>query len=334
MTEHEHVFDDLPALLGGELDRPATGRVSAHLRACDDCRQELVLAVTAAAALRSAVRFAPQVVLDPDEALPDPTRFLAELAGEHGVRGEGGVLPDDGPSGVDRPGRDTDRDTGRDTEPDTGRVMDRDTGRDTGRDAVRVMDRDTGRDTGRDAVRVMDRDAGRDTGRDAVRDTERDTGRDPERDAGNGPAGDGRRRVRAWWTAAAAVVLLLVGIGAGVLISRRDNPAGPPARQVALRPVGSWTATGTVTMRGNRMQVDPTNLAPAQAGHFYEVWLVNRNWPTPKLVSVGVLNPGGDTWTLPESLVSAYTTVEISYEPDDGNPAYSGDSVLRGQYSS
>ena len=128
-------------------------------------------------------------------------------------------------------------------------------------------------------------------------------------------------------------MLLVAGIGAGILVSRGTTPAGPAPHHVAMQPVGAWTATGTVIMRGNVMEVDPSNLAPPAAGHFYEVWLVNRNGPTPKLVSVGVLNPGGDTWRLPQSLISAYTTVEVSYERDDGNPAYSGNSVLRGQYS-
>jgi anti-sigma factor RsiW len=76
----QHVFDELPALLTGELNRADTGRVSDHLRGCDDCRQELVLAVSASAALRSAIRFAPQAVDNPDDELPDPALFLAELA--------------------------------------------------------------------------------------------------------------------------------------------------------------------------------------------------------------------------------------------------------------
>src|SRR5262249_1970879 len=72
VTAPEHVFDELPGLLAGELDRSTTGRVAAHLRACDDCRQELVLVVSAGAALQSAIRFAPHAVPEPGAPLPAP----------------------------------------------------------------------------------------------------------------------------------------------------------------------------------------------------------------------------------------------------------------------
>jgi hypothetical protein len=279
MTTDDHVFDDLPGLLGGELDRAATGRVTAHLRACDDCRQDLVLVATAAAALRSADRFAPQAVVDLGEELPDPSWFLAELAAAEGAPVE--EVPT------------------RDPDPADGRL-----------DTAARLDTLTRSDTL--------------------------TGARP--DGGARPAAPptrtvpGRSRRRTWWSAAAAAVLLLVGIGAGVLISRGTDPTSA-GRQVALQSVGSWRAGGTMTMNGDTMTVDPAGLAPPPDGHFYEVWLVNRNGATPKMVSVGLLGPGGTSWTLPPSLLSAYTTVEVSFEPDDGNPAYSGDSVLRGQYS-
>src|SRR5262249_45661871 len=93
VTAPEHVFDELPGLLAGELDRSATGRVAAHLRTCDDCRQDLVLVVSAGAAMRSAVRFAPQVVLEPEEALPDPGGLLTALATDSQPPGGQPVTP-------------------------------------------------------------------------------------------------------------------------------------------------------------------------------------------------------------------------------------------------
>jgi hypothetical protein len=56
------VFDDLPQLLTGEADRTTVLRVTAHLRECDDCRDELVAAIGGHAALMSAAKYAPELV--------------------------------------------------------------------------------------------------------------------------------------------------------------------------------------------------------------------------------------------------------------------------------
>jgi anti-sigma-K factor RskA/putative zinc finger protein len=57
-----HIVEDLPLLLSGEASRAQTQAAAAHLRECDDCRQELVNAVVAHAALTSAQRFAPELL--------------------------------------------------------------------------------------------------------------------------------------------------------------------------------------------------------------------------------------------------------------------------------
>jgi hypothetical protein len=69
----EHVFDDLPQLLSGEADRGVVAAVAAHLRSCDDCRDELISALVAHAALTSAVRFAADLTISP-ETVPDRRR--------------------------------------------------------------------------------------------------------------------------------------------------------------------------------------------------------------------------------------------------------------------
>lgn len=56
-----HVTDELPLLLVGEADRETVRRVGSHLRACTDCRDDLVDAVVSHATLRSAARVAPDV---------------------------------------------------------------------------------------------------------------------------------------------------------------------------------------------------------------------------------------------------------------------------------
>ena len=57
----DHVIDELASLVAGDLPRIETEAVVAHLRECDECRRHLVADVAASAALRSAVRHAPEL---------------------------------------------------------------------------------------------------------------------------------------------------------------------------------------------------------------------------------------------------------------------------------
>jgi hypothetical protein len=91
MTE-PHVFDELPLLLTGEADRSGVSAAAVHLRGCEDCRQELISAVVAHAALSSAARIAPELAdsfplagLEPStgaEQLPDLSSMFAQVRSE------------------------------------------------------------------------------------------------------------------------------------------------------------------------------------------------------------------------------------------------------------
>jgi hypothetical protein len=93
----EHVFDDLPQLLSGEADRRVVTAAAAHLRSCDDCRDELISALVAHAALMSAVRFAPDLATSPEPIespikavhggvpLPDLSAVFAQVRAETGT---------------------------------------------------------------------------------------------------------------------------------------------------------------------------------------------------------------------------------------------------------
>jgi hypothetical protein len=70
---NEHVFDDLPLLLSGDADRATVTAVSAHLQTCADCRDALIAALAAHAALRSAARFAPELAIVEPFAAPGST---------------------------------------------------------------------------------------------------------------------------------------------------------------------------------------------------------------------------------------------------------------------
>ena len=74
-----HISDELPRMLRGEASRDVVMSAAEHLRSCPDCQQELVSAVVAHAALSSAQRFAPEIVVGhpldettPDDAIAEP----------------------------------------------------------------------------------------------------------------------------------------------------------------------------------------------------------------------------------------------------------------------
>ncbi len=83
----DHVFDELPSLLRGETDRATLDAAAAHLRHCEDCRQELVSSLFAHASLSSAVRFAPAAATEVPEprdepALPDLSELFERVRAE------------------------------------------------------------------------------------------------------------------------------------------------------------------------------------------------------------------------------------------------------------
>jgi hypothetical protein len=63
---------------------------------------------------------------------------------------------------------------------------------------------------------------------------------------------------------------------------------------------------------------------------YREVWLITKD--ASALVSLGVLDGTEGTFTVPAEIdVSQYVLVDVSNEPDDGQPGHSGDSIVRGE---
>ncbi|HEY7605223.1 MAG TPA: anti-sigma factor, partial [Actinomycetes bacterium] len=81
-----------------------------------------------------------------------------------------------------------------------------------------------------------------------------------------------------------------------------------------------------------RMTVTANGLPALKPGQFYEVWLIDPDTGT--VFAVGVLPPAGQGhFTLPASVVGRYQAVDVSLEADDGDPAHSKRSLLRGRYA-
>lgn len=146
-----------------------------------------------------------------------------------------------------------------------------------------------------------------------------------------------RRANRPWiaFAIAAAVVIIIVGGIAGTLLLQR--PTGTVLADAQLDPLPDWSgSTGTATVEaaenGHREVV--VNLEPSADGSgFREVWLISPDLSG--LVSVGVLAGSEGRFAIPDDLdLDEYPIVDVSEEPLDGDPAHSGDSIVRGSLSS
>lgn len=160
---------------------------------------------------------------------------------------------------------------------------------------------------------------------------------EPRQDSGSRATSDQRpsSRFRRRSLALAASVAAVLGIGAGVggtllLTSHDDKPAVEAV--IRLEPLQGKTGDGSADLvrsgAGNELKVAAAGL-DATSG-FYEVWLINTDGK--RMVSLGVLNPrAGGTFQIPAELTTqGYRIVDISLEPDDGNPEHSHDSIIRG----
>ena len=140
-------------------------------------------------------------------------------------------------------------------------------------------------------------------------------------------------RLRPVVAAAAAAVLLALGVAAGMLLAGDDRPApATQAETVALEPVAGsgQRAAGRARLEGDRIVISVKGAAPSGARRFYEVWLLNS---TNDLVALGAFRvpaSGDASVTLPVPVRAGdFRFVDVSLEPEDGDPRHSGASVLR-----
>ena len=153
------------------------------------------------------------------------------------------------------------------------------------------------------------------------------------------------RRTALLVAAAAAVVGLVVGGAATAAFTDRStspspSSASPRPSAFAVEPLtpvqgASTAARGEVEMYGaeaghTRMKVLASDLPPPGAGRFYYAWLLDPS--TQKMLPLGQVGPEGASFDIDNTALSSYSSVDISLEEDDGDPAHSATSVLRGTY--
>ncbi|GLK29266.1 hypothetical protein GCM10017608_32020 [Agromyces luteolus] len=148
-----------------------------------------------------------------------------------------------------------------------------------------------------------------------------------------------RASSRRWWpvAAAAAIVGLLAGIGIGVAVGGRGTvpEATTVLASAELDAFPGWDAVGTATVEedaaGERtLLVDLSAEVPE--GEVREVWLIRSD--ASGLVSLGLMDGDSARLVVPAGIdLDEYPLVDVSAEPVDGDPAHSGDSIVRGELS-
>lgn len=151
----------------------------------------------------------------------------------------------------------------------------------------------------------------------------------------------GRRGVPLWVAGIAAALALLAGVGLGRLTGPADAPEAvtPPADTGTVVAATALTALDSDAERGEAraVQTDDTFTIRVSASELgdepgvREVWLINVDGE--RMVSIGLLASGDEgEFAVPMELIDqGYRIVDISIEPDDGDPTHSGVSVARGE---
>ena len=134
------------------------------------------------------------------------------------------------------------------------------------------------------------------------------------------------------WVPAAAALLLAVGLGIGLLQAiSGDSSAEVPLTATALAPGASGELRGEKMGENFQVELEVWGLPKLRKDEYYEMWYAKENG---ERISCGTFRaqPGGQTTvnlTAPVNAVS-YPKIEVTREPDNGNPETSGKEILVG----
>jgi anti-sigma-K factor RskA len=134
------------------------------------------------------------------------------------------------------------------------------------------------------------------------------------------------------WVPAAAALLVAAILGIGLLRGIiGDSSAGVPLTATTLAPGASGELRGERVGENFRVELEVRGLPKLRKDEYYEMWYARESG---ERISCGTFRaqPGARTivnLTAPVNAVS-YPKIEVTREPDDGNPDASGQEVLVG----
>lgn len=134
------------------------------------------------------------------------------------------------------------------------------------------------------------------------------------------------------WVPAAAALLLVAILGVGILrASIGDSSPAVPLDATALAPGASGELRGEKVGENIQFELDVQGLPELRKDEYYEMWYAKENG---ERISCGTFRarPAGKTTvnlTAPVN-AAAYPIIEVTREPDDGDPGTSGKNILVG----
>jgi anti-sigma-K factor RskA len=137
------------------------------------------------------------------------------------------------------------------------------------------------------------------------------------------------------WVPAAALLVIAV-LGAGLLWTiTKDSPEGIPLAATVPTSEGGGEVSGEVEEGNLQIELVVWGLPELRKDEYYELWYAKEDEGR---ISCGTFRAqqGGQTTvnlTAPASAVS-YPEIEVTREPDDGDPGSSGEKVLVGDLRS
>jgi hypothetical protein len=150
--------------------------------------------------------------------------------------------------------------------------------------------------------------------------------------------GEISERYRSRWRllVPAAAALLVVGVlGVGLLWATfGDSSDGLPLTATALAPGASGVVRGEAAGENIRIELEVQGLPELGEDEYYEMWYYTEEEDGGGRISCGAFRtaPEGQTtvnFTTPLN-AREYPEIEVTREPDDGDPASSGEKMLEG----
>ncbi len=146
--------------------------------------------------------------------------------------------------------------------------------------------------------------------------------------SGRGHASGGRWRI---WLPAAAALLVVALLSFGVLRTVTGSSDGLALTATSAAPQAGGELQGEQIGDNLKVELDAWGLPEPEDGEYYEMWYAKANGGR---ISCGTFTtqPDGSATVSMSAPVSAvsYPEIEITREPDDGDPGSSGKVVLKG----